>query len=46
MALKFYTSVAKRSKLNVWNNLVLISTFIEVTGEKLARGPFNPRHPE
>ena len=34
MALKFYTSVAKRLKLKVRKFLGLILTFVEVTGRK------------
>ena len=40
MALKFYTSVAKRSKLKVRKLLGLVITFIEVTGEKLVESLF------
>ena len=36
--LKFYTSVAKRSKLKVRKFWELIPTFVEVTGEKLVGG--------
>ena len=36
----FYTSVAKRLKLNVRKFLGLIPTFVEVTGEKLVGWPF------
>ena len=42
MALKFYTSVAKRLKLKVRKSWGLILTFVEVTGEKLVGGPFWP----
>ena len=35
MALKYYTSVAKRSKLNVRKFFRLVSTFVEVTRKKL-----------
>ena len=35
IALKFYTSVAKESKLKVRKFWCLIRTFVEVTGEKL-----------
>ena len=38
--LKFYTSVAKRLKLKVRKFWGLISTFVEVTGEKLVAGAF------
>ena len=38
MDLKFYNSVAKRLKLKFRKLLGLISTFAEVTGEKLVRG--------
>ena len=34
MVLKFYTSVAKRLKLKIRKFKGLISTFVEVTGEK------------
>ena len=34
IALKFYTNVAKRSKLNVRTFWELFPTFVEVTGEK------------
>ena len=40
--LKFYTSVAKGLKLKVKKFWGLISTFVEVTGEKLVGGPFCP----
>ena len=39
---KFYTSVAKGLKLKVSRFLGLFPTFVEVTGEKLVRGPFCP----
>ena len=39
MALKFYSSVAKGLKLKVRKLCELIPTFVEVTGEKLVRGP-------
>ena len=42
MALKFYTSVAKESKLKVRKFFGLIPTFVEVTGEKLVGGVFYP----
>ena len=42
MGLKFYTSVAKGSKLKVRKFCGLIPTFVEVTGEKLAGGFFRP----
>ena len=35
IALRFYTSVTKRLKLNVRKLWKLIPTFVEVTGEKL-----------
>ena len=37
MALKFYTSVAKRLKIKARKFLGLIYTFVEVTGGKLVR---------
>ena len=40
--LKSYTSVAKGLKLKVGKFWGLISTFVEVTGEKLVRGPLPP----
>ena len=40
--LKFYNSVAKGLKLKVRMFWGLISTFVEVTGEKLVGGPFCP----
>ena len=39
MALKFYPSVAKGLKLKIRKLCELIPTFVEVTGEKLVRGP-------
>ena len=47
MALKFHTSVRKRLKLKVRKFLELISTFVEVTEEKLVGrgGAFNPSLP-
>ena len=36
----FYTSVAKGLKITVRKFEGLIPTFVEVTGEKLAVGPF------
>ena len=42
MALKFYTSDAKWSKLKIKNFLGLIFTFADVTGEKLVGGAFPP----
>ena len=42
MGLKFYTSVAKGSKLKVRRFCGLIPTFVEVTGEKLVGGFFGP----
>ena len=46
IALKFYISVAKKSKLNVRKFGGLIPAFIEVTVEKLVGGLFAPPHPE
>ena len=43
--LKFYTSVAKRLKLKVRKFWGLISTFVEVTEEKLIGGSFWPPPP-
>ena len=40
--LKFYSSVAKRLKLKARKFWGRIPTFVEVTGEKLERGPFCP----
>ena len=46
MNLKFYSSVKKGLKLIVRKFLGLVSTFIEVTGEKLVGGLFGPpAHP-
>ena len=42
MNLKFYSSVKKGLKLIVRKFLGLVSTFIEVTGEKLVGGLFGP----
>ena len=42
MALKFYTRVAKGLKLKVRKLWGLISTFVEVIGEKSADGTFCP----
>ena len=42
MALNFYTSVAKRLKLQMKKFWGLISTFVEVTGEKLFGSIFLP----
>ena len=42
ITLKFYRSVAKGLKLKVRTFLELISTFVEVTGEKLVGGLFAP----
>ena len=42
MNLKFYISVVKGSKLKVRKFYGLIPTFVEVTGEKVVRGPFWP----
>ena len=46
--LKFYTSVAKGLKLKIRKFWGLISTFVEVTGEKLVGRAFlhPPPHPE
>ena len=47
MALKFNTIEAKGLKLKARKVWGLIPTFVEVTGEKLVRGPFYPRlYPE
>ena len=47
ISLKFYTSVAKGSKLKVRKFWGLIATFAEAKGEKLVGGPFwLPSHPE
>ena len=40
--LTFYTSLSKGLKLKVRKFLGLISTFVEVTGEKLVGGFFGP----
>ena len=40
MNLKFYTSVTKGFKLKVRKFWELVTTFLEVTREKLVRGPF------
>ena len=45
MNFKFYTSVAKGSKLKVRKFWGLVHTFVEVTGEKLVWGPFCPHPP-
>ena len=42
VALKFYTSVAKRLKLQIKKVLGLIPTFVEVTGENLFGSIFLP----
>ena len=42
MNLKFYISVVKGSKLKVRKFYGRIPTFVEVTGEKVVRGPFWP----
>ena len=42
MALKFYTSVAKRLKIKARKFLGLIYTFVEVTGGKLVRALSRP----
>ena len=44
-SIRFHTSVAKGLKLKVRMVLVLLLTFVEVTGEKLVGGFFTP-HPE
>ena len=46
MALKFYTSVAKALKLKVIKLWGSVSTFVEVTGEKLVWDHCLPPHPE
>ena len=46
MTLKFYASVAKELKLKVRRFWGLISTFAEVTGEKLVGGLLSSPHPE
>ena len=40
--LKFYTNEAKDLKVKVRTFLGLVSTFVEVTGEKLVAGPLWP----
>ena len=45
ITLKFYISVAKELKLKVKEFWGLISTFVEVTGEKLLGCPFCPPPP-
>ena len=45
MVLKFYTSVAKRLKLKVRKFWWLIPAFVEIKGEKLVGGHFNPYPP-
>ena len=45
MALKFYTSVQKGLQLRVRKICGLISTFVEVIGEKLLGVPFCPLPP-
>ena len=42
MALKFHTIMAKGLKLKVRKFFGLIPTFVEVTGEKLVGGRFDP----
>ena len=42
MALKFYTSVAKRFKLKVRKFQGIIPALVEVTGKKTCRGAFPP----
>ena len=42
MALKIYSSLAKGLKLKARKFSELISTFGDVTGEKLVEGPFSP----
>ena len=44
VTLKFYSSVAKWSKLKVRNFWGLSPTFVKVTGEKLVVGDFLPPH--
>ena len=44
MALKFYISVIKGSRLKVTKFQGLIPTFVEVTGETLAEGPYSHLH--
>ena len=44
--LKFYTIVAKGLKLKVRNFWGLVTTFVEVTGEKLMWGLFATPHSE
>ena len=50
MNLKFYTSVAKGLKLKFWKFYGPVSTFLEVTGEKLVQGgggeAFSPPSPK
>ena len=48
MALKFYTSLAKRLKLKASKFSGVIPTFVEGTGEELVEGTFlgTPPHPE
>ena len=46
MTLKFYTSVAKRLKLEVRKFLRVILMFVEVTGDKLVGVFVPPPHPE
>ena len=45
MVLKFYISVAKRLKLKVRKFWWLIPAFVEIKGEKLVGGHFNPYPP-
>ena len=44
--LKFYTSLAKGLKLKVKKFWGLVSTFVEVAGEKLVGGELFAPHPE
>ena len=44
MALKFYANVARGLKLKIKKILVVIPTFLEVTGGKLVRGAFLLHH--
>ena len=46
MALKFYSSVAKRLKLKVRKFLGLVPTFLQVTVEKMVGGIFAPPNSE
>ena len=46
MVLEFFSSVANVLKFKVGKFRRLISTFVEVTGEKLVGDLFGPFHPE